>query len=290
MTGSATPLGPRTAGHALHDLIEGVRNSGQSNVLGGWTTVLGAEAGNVVWAQRHAEVVGLFRAVIQQLESLPNGDRSQMRALKYAPSWYRAVVWQDHWQHNSQPAHNVISASDLDQLGFAADYLAYRLPSGAAHPSDDAIARLRQEVQAWLGLLNETEDLSESVREAIAGQMRHVLWLLDNVDTFGITPVVRETQVAVGQVTETMFTRPSGSPLKRKWVMHFGGLLVALGLVTQGVQATNQVLEAARDTLTVVGEIARETDGLFDFVNGPPALPSGSSDAVRDEGPSTKGN
>jgi hypothetical protein len=274
---SANGRAPRNAGHALYDLIDRVRKSQQTTVLGGWTAVLDAEPGTVAWAQRHAEVVSLYQEFLRQLLSLPEGEGAQSRALKYAAAWYRAIVWPENWQSTAAAAHGVISSSDLDQLGSTADYLAYRLPSTAVRPSDDAIARLRHELQAWLGLLDETEDLPESIRVEIAGQINHVLWLLDNVDDFGMAPVVRETQAAVGKVTETMFTRPSGSPLKKKWVIHFGGLLVALGLVSQGVQATNQVLEAAKGTLTLVGEIAQEADSLFDFVNGPPALPSGSS-------------
>ena len=122
---------PTTAGHALHDLLDQFRRSGEVTVLNAWADVLGADAGSVEWAQRHAEVVGLYQAMLQQVMSLPEDDRNRNRALRYAPAWYRAVVWQGHWQHSGERPGSVIDDATLDHLGSIAEILAYRIPGAA---------------------------------------------------------------------------------------------------------------------------------------------------------------
>jgi hypothetical protein len=263
---------PTTAGHALHDLLERLRRSGEVTVLNGWVDVLDAPAESVAWAQRHAEVVGLYQAVLQQVLSLPEGDPIRERALRYAPAWYRAVVWQKQWQHSGERPQGVIDDAALDQLGSIAEILSYRIPGAAAQPSEEAVARLRQELEDWLDLLAESTDVPQSAREEIAGQIRHVLWLLDNIDTFGIAPVVREARTVVGRVTEASATQGWA----KKWNSRIGTLVVALSLLTTGLQATTLALEAAQETVTVISEIVRgESTGDEEPTNRP-ALPSGS--------------
>jgi hypothetical protein len=270
--------GPTTAGHALHDLLDRLRLSGNRTVHGGWSTVLDAEAGSVEWARRHAEVVGLYQALLEQVMSLPEGDRTRSRALQYAPAWYSAVVWQSHWKNPGEPPSQVLDDATLDHLGSIADILAYRLPGAASRPSDEAIGSLRQELEQWLDLLNETDSVPPTTREEIVGQIRHVLWLLENVETFGAAPAVRQARLLVGRVTETMATQG----LAKKWATRVGALVLALGLLTQGLEATTQALEAARDTVVVVSEIVRDASGSPEG-DSQPALTSGSDDASEGE-------
>ncbi|MCF6506839.1 hypothetical protein E9549_05380 [Blastococcus sp. MG754426] len=248
------------------------RQSSQVTVLNGWVDVLGAPEGSVEWAQRHAEVVGLYQGLLQQVSSLPEGDPNRDRALRYAPAWYRAVVWQNLWQSSQQRPSQVLSDAALDQLGSIAEILSYRLPGAAANPSDEAVARLRQELEDWLDLLAESADVPQSAREEIAGQIRHVLWLLDNIDTFGVAPVVREARTVVGRVTEASATQGWA----KKWTSRIGTLVVALGLLTTGLQATTLALEAAQETVTVVSEIVRGESTGDEEPTDRPALPSGS--------------
>ena len=240
--------------------------------------MLGAEAGSVEWAQRHAEVVGLYQALIEQVLSLPEGDRTRVRALRYAPSWYRAVVWQSHWQHNSERPSNVLDDATLDHLGSIAEILALRFPRSAAEPTDEGIAHLRRELEEWLGVLTETSEVPSQVREEVAGQIQHVLWLLDNIHTFGAGPVVREARRVVGRVTEEA-AKPGGI---KEWTARIGTLIAAIALFTGVVQSTNEALEAVQDTITVVSEIVRGGEEPDTPGSERPALPSSSETSSAD--------
>ncbi len=263
---------PTTAGHALHDLLERFRRSGEVTVLNGWVDVLEAPAGSVEWAQRHAEVVGLYQGVLQQVHSLPEADPIRDRALRYAPAWYSAVVWQSHWQTSGERPSKVIDDATLDHLGSIAEILAYRIPGAAASPSEASVARLRQELGNWLDLLAESPDVPQSAREEIAGQIRHVLWLLDNIGTFGVAPAVREARTVVGRVTEAAATQGWA----KKWTTRIGALVLALGLLTQGLEAATLTLEAAQETVTVISEIVRAESAGGETQPDRPALTSGS--------------
>lgn len=264
-----------TAAHALHKILTDVRRTQNGSVLGGWTEVLGCKQADVEWGQRHGEVVRLHQRVLEQLLSLPEGEATRETGLRYAPAWYSAIVWPSHWQSNQEPAVRIISDADLDMLGVTADFLALRLAGTAAVPHRADLDRLRSEISEWIDLIGETTDLAEAIKVEVAGQLRHVLWLIDNIETYGTASVVREAQTAVGKVSETVFTRMGQSPWKKKWVRHYGSLLVALGLLSQGLDATNLVLDKAKDTLSVVAEVAQEADDLLDTFRGPKAIESG---------------
>lgn len=275
---------PRGAGHALHDVLDRVRNSGQQNILGAWQTVLGDQATSIVWTQRHAEVVGLYQTLMHQVLSLPSGDPTQVRAMRYAPDWYRAIVWQSHWQANAESPSRIIDDERLDSLGFVADLLALRLPGTAAVPTDESMAHLRQEVAEWLALLDETDEIPRSVSSEISGQLQHVLWLLDNVDTFGADPIVRQTRETIGRLTETLASQGSPSGFTKTWTDRVGRLIVALTLFTGGLQAGNLALVQAEQTVTVISEIVRGVAGHSESPAGQPALPSGTgSEATASE-------
>lgn len=201
MTSGTTDGNYSTAGHALHDVLDRVRNSGQQTILNGWVTVLDAQPNTIAWAQRHAEVVGLYQALMEQVVSLPEGDRSRTRAETYAPAWYRAVVWQSQWHSNHEGPGILIDDSTLDHLGHVAEILALRFPGTVPRLTDSAIGGLRRALEDWLGLLSSTDDVPQSTRDEIAGQIRHVFWLLDNTEIFGAAPVVRATRTVVGRIT-----------------------------------------------------------------------------------------
>ncbi|MCZ2815227.1 hypothetical protein [Modestobacter sp. VKM Ac-2984] len=264
----------QTPGHALHEILLRLRQSTAGTVRDGWIDVLDMEAGSVGWARRHAEIVSLFGDMMEQVLSLPPEEPARSRALRYSATWYRAIVWQGHWQNPGEPARSLIDDMTLDQLEATADFLAYRLPSQAPKSDPASLAHLQGQVEAWLTLLDETPELPEELRIQIARQMQHILWLLKNVDVFGVAPVIRETQVAVGKVTQAMFSLRSNAGWKRRWIMRCGELVVALGLVTQGIEATNNVLEAARETVATVGEIVQSAETLF---HGPQALTTGET-------------
>lgn len=280
MTSSASGNAPRTAGHALHDVLDRVRNSGEPTIQRGWAAVLDAQPNTLAWAQRHAEVVNLYRTLLLEVSSLPEGQRAREWAERYAAAWYRAVVWQSHWQNNQEPASKIIDDSTLDHLGQTAEILQLRMSGTAASPTDEGIARLRHELEEWLGVLEETADIPKPTREEIAGQIRHVLWLLDNIETFGCAPVARETRMVVGRITEATATRDPQSNTGKKWAARAGALIVALTLFTDVADHTTHALEAVQQTVQetrkVTSEIMRVESGHPGLSHSPAALPAGN--------------
>lgn len=274
------PAPAATPGHALHELLSALALEKSLNMRDAWGKVLQTTFGSADWPRRHAEVVRLFQAVLNQLLSLPESDGTRLRGLRYATAWYDAIVWPKNWDAQAGAA---ISQTNLDLLASVADVLAAR--SGHSLRSSAAdIETLRDEIAGWLQLVRETTDLPASVREEIAAQLAHVQWLLDNIETFGTGAVVRETEAAIGKVTETLFTRLGVSQFKKRWIRAFGGLVIALGLFSQGLEATNKVLQNAQDTVHVLVEISQEVGSIINDPAEQPALQSGtpSSDKARD--------
>jgi hypothetical protein len=282
VTSSTTDGNYSSAGHALHDVLDRVRISGQQSILNGWVEVLDAQPNTVAWAQRHAEVVGLYQALMEQVISLPAGDRARTRAETYAPAWYRAVVWQSNWQTPHERPSSVIDDSTLDHLGNVADILALRFPGTAPRLTGDAIGALRGALEDWLELLTGTDDVPQTTRDEIAGQIRHVFWLLDNTETFGAAPVLRATRSVLGRVTEAVAVQDPESNTAKTWRAKAGRLVVALTLITGVLTQTNLAIEAAgqtvENTVKVVSQIVRGEGDPAQSADTP-ALPPGNGSA-----------
>jgi len=247
-----------TAEDALHAILSKVYTSGAASVQAGWSQVLGAEPTDVEWGIRHSEVTGLIRTLLVQVQSLPDEEPARERTLRYSPNWYRAIVWDGHSQSHQEPAAGILSQGDLDHLASTAELLRYQLPGTATARNGDALAGLRGEVDDWITVLSTATDLPDGLRTEILGQMRHIQWLLDNMGMFGTGPVVREAEVAVGKISEALFTRIRDAATKGIWLKKLGTFVVALGLVNQGVGDTQQVLDTAKHTIGIVQQIIEQ--------------------------------
>lgn len=252
--------------HALHDVIERVRQLGSRSVRDAWSGVLGSGLDTRAGARRHAEVVGLYGMLLDDLDALPADHRARQRANGYLSRWYKAVVWTDNWD---SPAGGIIKNSDLDQLAATGDILEGRYAQGAT----SGIPRLQVELDNLSDLLDETPELSNSLREKIRSQLEHVRWLLEHVAMFGPGPAIRESQQLTGQVTETVLVRLGKSAMKNRWVRGLGSLVFAVTLFSQGLEEAGNAIESARNTIEVVVDMK---DDLFSIFSDTPQLESGT--------------
>ena len=228
---------------ALYSILYAVRQSGADNVGNGWKAALGSAIDSGDFPRRHAEVVHLFSKVHQHLLSLPEDDEDRELYLKYAPSWYRAIVFRDSWGNSQKPAASIIDEQTLDQLRGLGRIL--HRTSGDTLTSE-AVDQLRKGLKQWRELLDES-GIPSNVAERIKSQVDLIEWLLENVSTYGAEPVVRESRNLVGLGVEVLQQVPGKA---KKVAVALAYVAYFLGIVHQGVDQAAGVLEGLNEART----------------------------------------
>ncbi|MFF9198569.1 hypothetical protein ACF09L_25470 [Streptomyces sp. NPDC014779] len=252
---------PRTSAHGLHDILSGVWRSGAENFRNGWVAALEAEWGSSEFARRHAEVAGLLAETIQQLQALP--EAQQARYSRYFPQWWAAVVQPDvGWTDSGRPARVLITQETLDHLASAADLLQGTLRGTTSSPAGSNLEALKESCTSWLELLEQTPDseLAPSLREEITAQIRHLLWLIENAQLFGIARISRESTTVVGALAQASTVLTGQDPeTGGKWRRGFVSFIAASALLATGMTTLQTAVEAGTG---MVKEIARVVDSV----------------------------
>jgi hypothetical protein len=196
-----TPDNPATA---LHSLLRSVTGGGNTTFRQRWEAILGAQAGTREFAQRHSEVVGLWRQVHDLLEGIPEGDVEREQYLQYMGHYYNVIIHPGNW---GEAASSVGQPTLIDHLTGIATTLRYR---GLASPpvGEEAIDRLRASIEEWRGILREA-DFEESFATELRAQVNHLEWLLGSTELLGARPVVEASKKLVGCGVVAMGTKPS---------------------------------------------------------------------------------
>ncbi|MEI4271861.1 hypothetical protein TEK04_09015 [Klenkia sp. LSe6-5] len=252
----------KSPGHYLHGLISDARSRSNLSISDAWEKTLGAGFDTYDGVARHQEVVNLVQEVCKGVEALPRGSAARDRGMRYVPAWYRAVVYQGNWD---APVGNLINNTAMDLLGATADLLEVRAPAPAG-----SLELLVAELDGIFELIDATPELAETQRAEIITQLKHVQWLIENADMFGVGPIQRESERAAGKITRTVFTQPMPGQRRKAWVKRWGGLLLALTLLQQGSEQSAAVLENTHQALGTVIEMAEDVSSIFSDV---PALP-----------------
>ncbi|QGU08788.1 hypothetical protein COCCU_14490 (plasmid) [Corynebacterium occultum] len=190
---------------ALYVILKKVVNSEARTVAAGWGSALGSAPNDKDFPQKHAEVVNLFAETQRYLLSLPEGNMDWEIYGKYLPSWYNAVIFRKLWDNTQYPAKSIINAAALDQLGGLGSLLGR---TERAVLDDSSIENLKNGLEKWRELLDDS-GISADVKEQIKAQVNHITWLLENMDTFGPNPVVREARNLAGLGFQLMSQLPS---------------------------------------------------------------------------------
>lgn len=193
-----------TAAHNLHTLIARVRSSTEANVASAWSDVLGAEWGTYEFARRHAEVVTLLQMTIRQLTALP--ERVRIRSERHVSAWWTAVMQPViNWTDATRRLHTIIDDDKLDHLESAADLIAGSLVGSGAAPQSADLSEMAQRCNEWIELLASMDEheMSGPARDQLISQIRHLIWLIENVRYFGGARVAGEASTVIGSLAQT---------------------------------------------------------------------------------------
>ncbi|MFI8822307.1 hypothetical protein [Streptomyces sp. NPDC053431] len=248
---------PRTSAHGLHDILARVWGSGAENFRKGWAAALGAEWGSPEFARRHAEVAGLLAETIQQVQALP--EAQQARYSRYFPQWWTAVVQPDvGWTDSGRPARVLVTQETLDHLASAADLLQGALQGTASAPAGSNLDTLKESCSSWLELLEQTPDseLAPSLREEIAAQIRHLLWLIENAQLFGIARISRESTSVIGALAQASTVLTGQDPQTGgKWRRGFVSFIAASALLATGMATVQTAIESGTGVVKEITQV-----------------------------------
>ena len=219
---------PASPARALHDILAQVQST--SEKAGGstwehWESVANAGPGGADFARFHAETMELLSEVEEALGTL--SQTAQERYDKYLPEWWTALVQpRSDWQ----TTRGIIGPSDLDHLASLADVL-----EAKAGPVVDPQAHviLRRAIDLVIAEVEQDTALPANIREEILTDLRHVLWLLSEVNTFGVDHAVAAAEKTLGKIAARA-VRTGSDKLKRAVIMVAAALTLASGGVRPG--------------------------------------------------------
>jgi hypothetical protein len=249
-----------TSAHALHDVLKTVKEARAKTLAAAWSQVLDAKWKSLEFAKRHGEVVQLWYETVNQIDSLsPAKTRERLRS--YASSWWLALIAPDSsWSNNTSPAL-VISETDLDHLANTGDLISGQLAGTAIAPSNSDLDALRAQCQQWISILSDqTEITEEQLRLALLGQMRHLLWLIENARTFGVSRVVELGDQVTGTLARTAYTRPSAIKKPDDFKRRIGRLAVTLAAVTGLLASAGTVTQVADQDLLSIERFTHDVE------------------------------
>lgn len=235
-----------TSAHRLHDVLEAVRDSPKQNLQEAWVTVLDSPYTSPEFARRHSEVVTLLSSTIAEISALP--DHTAERSRRYVNACWRATVFPDGvWGNSQHTPASLIAQGDLDQLSSVGDLLASANVGTAVAPRAGSLDELRTQCEEWLAILtgDDGSQLPAAVRDQLIGQIKHLLWLIDNASVFGAARVSHEADRFLGTVARVTGSHRTTPRWKRAGV----SLMAVLTLFNAGVAT---VSEALSGTLGVV--------------------------------------
>ncbi|MFE6058009.1 hypothetical protein [Streptomyces sp. NPDC056431] len=247
----------------MHEILARVRESGAKDFRSGWAGTLGAEWGSSEFARRHAEVSGLLAETIRQVHALP--EAQQHRYSRYFPQWWTAVVQPDlNWADPGRPARVLVTQETLDHLASAADLLESALGGTCSAPAGSNLEALKESCDTWLELLEQTpdEELAPSLREEIAAQIRHLLWLIDHAPLFGTARISREATTVIGSIAQASTVLSGQDPQTGgKWKRGFIAFVAASTLLATGATQLQTAIEAGSGVVKEITQVVESVSG-----------------------------
>lgn len=248
---------------ALHVLLSDFRGiSGSPGAA--WASVLGANYGSAEFVLRHTEVVGLLREVIKYTDTL--SASSQERYSKYQVKWWEAIVAAQNGMGTNSPA-TLISESEIDHLAGLGEFIENSLASTVAMPGPIDLSELRSLLVEWETVLPGIASLRDESRRVLLAQIQHVIWLIDNSATYGVSRVVAEAQgvttavaTASPEVTDPGQQASWADRLKRLYVAVCVASTTAFGVATPALEQGARLLEQANQVVEQAADLADGPD------------------------------
>jgi hypothetical protein len=229
--------------------------SSATNIADAWKLVLGCDVSSPEFPRRHAEVIGLFTDLLTRVDALPSGVTIKDRVAKYAPAWYGALVHRGSaWNTNQNPPSSTLSDPLLDHLQAVGEQLADRRDESVMdRPGIEAILCNLAE---WEELLAEG-GLPEDVVCQIRGHVTQIRWLVENVDRFGVSRVIAESNQLAGVGVSAM-ARSTKLSVRQRIGVALAGLLFFVNQANGFVDDVNGVLEGVAAMPDRVHELVLE--------------------------------
>lgn len=280
---------PASSARALYEIIREVNDrigNPDNSAYHAWHSVAGGlEFGSSDFAQFHAEVVELCSEVAEMVRTL--SPTQQERYRQYLPSWWDALVQpRVDW---AQEQKKIISDPSLHMLAALADVEEVRASFAPSNPQTVDVLQ-----KAVLFLVEEVRDATEipqMLRDQIVSDLKHVLWLLNRADVFGVDHSVAAMERVTGKVIAATAKSPSKS-LKKMAV----GLTAALAMVATNTSSLETIVGNVQNIFGISAEPAGQ-NGDGDIVQStvvqvyavcttqelPPGTSTGDNDAIEGE-------
>ncbi|MFC7494533.1 MULTISPECIES: hypothetical protein [unclassified Nocardioides] len=191
----------RTDAHSLAAILHAVNESSKDTILQRWGDALDVHPGKPELAQRHAEVVGLYTATLEQIAALP--DDKRQRYEPFTTAWWTAIVSPDA-QWRTKGSGPVLAAEHLALLNGVGDVIEARMDATSSAPGGFNLEQIGEQCDEWLEALNDTDALPEAFRRSLTQSVGHVRWLIENVELFGTARVARAANVVTGEVIQAI--------------------------------------------------------------------------------------
>ena len=271
---------PASAARALHDILARVENGiGEPHKSGyhSWGAVAGATVGSNDFAAYHGEVVGLFSETLEGLSTL--APDAQTRYGAYLSEWWDALVRpRIDW---ATEGRTIIEDPALHMLGALADVMEARA-SVSPPTSPRATEILQKAISLLVHEVESDTELPFTVREQILADLRHVLWLLENVSTFGVDHAVAAVEKVTGKVLSVATV--SRSERIRKVAI---GLTAALAMAATVTTSVDTIATNIKHTFGVEASQPRDGEDVVQNVvvkvynvATPKELPPGKEDVA----------
>lgn len=241
---------PTNDARALHEVLERLRHSA-TRPSDAWPAVLGAEWDTLEFTRRHAEVMGLYAGTLRQVASLE--DKTRAIVERYAPAWWTAVVVRDHGWGAGIETHATVDKGALDQLALLASVVEANMRGTLAVAANPDLDDLRAACQEWVDAMLIEPDISEPLRMNLLQDLRHILWLIDNADIFGVARVTAAAEVVVGNIAVAGET--VSEPKRGEWLARGKKLIAALVLIGGLHQGVDTSMMLAQGATTFIGEL-----------------------------------
>lgn len=261
----------KTSAIAIYDILMTIKNTKVSPIFlhNAWQDALEEPYGTSDFARKHSEVVGLLVDAQSEIASIEN-ERVRNRVEKYLNTWWNALIRpSDNWTQFS--ARDLISDSDLDMLGTACDLISSQRGGLNSTSAASDLASLRAECDEWLSLISDTSEIAnDSFREALLTQIKHLVWLIDNADTFGISVIVQRGDQITGALVREA-AREGAVKNTGRFRDRINGFVTALTLVANLIHSSQVIYDAADHALPAAEKIIKEiTSTNSDHVQPPP--------------------
>jgi hypothetical protein len=274
-------LTPRTDAHALHDLLVDLRDAEQKSLQNRWAQVLDAPFRSPEFVRRHAEVVSLLSETLRQISALPN-PATRERFEPYTPHWWAAVVAPNaQWNAGSSPT-DVITGEHLHLLGSAADIIDAQLDGSVASPASVDLDPLHRHCLEWIETLSADTEIPKGMRLSLLEHLRHVVWLIENAEHFGVARVAQAAQTAAGAM---VLARPHASRRSvTSWTARINQFCALIASLTMLLTVGQGALEAGQGFIGEVGQVINgESPGGAEAAAGDEVVDAELVDETEDE-------